>query len=156
MGLEDFRVTHHPFAARPFFTLMGNHWDRSGIVTALHRFARPGRDWIHHKSLASAVKPVSHRSGTVTTLPTMTAQVSWPLCLASLGLGGIGFTMKVWQALLDRSVIAQVSSPLYFSIFKLIFILHYPHGVQFWWFSRIKRRLVLLRPQLLPYNGFRI
>ena len=40
--------------------------DRSGIVTALPRFARPGRDWIHHESLASAVRPVSHRSGTVT------------------------------------------------------------------------------------------
>ena len=40
--------------------------NRSGIVTALPRFARPGRDWIHHERLASAVRPVSHRSGTVT------------------------------------------------------------------------------------------
>ena len=39
----------------------------------------------------------------------VTAQVSSPLCLASLGLGGIEFTMKVWQALLDLSVTAQVS-----------------------------------------------
>ena len=41
-----------------------------------------------------------------------TTQVSWPLCLASLGLEGIGFTMRVWQALLDRSVTAQVPCPL--------------------------------------------
>ena len=27
--------------------------DRSGIVTALPRFARPERDWIHPESLAS-------------------------------------------------------------------------------------------------------
>ena len=40
--------------------------NRSGVGTALPRFARPGRDWIHHESLASAVRPVSHRSGTVT------------------------------------------------------------------------------------------
>ena len=28
-----------------------------------------------------------------------TTQVSWPFCLISLGLGGIGFTLKVWQAM---------------------------------------------------------
>ena len=27
--------------------------DRSGIVTALPHFARPGRDWIHPENLAS-------------------------------------------------------------------------------------------------------
>ena len=27
--------------------------NRSGVVTALPRFARPGRDWIHPESLAS-------------------------------------------------------------------------------------------------------
>ena len=43
--------------------------DRSGIVTALPRFARPGRDWIHNENLASAVRPVSHRSGIMTALP---------------------------------------------------------------------------------------
>ena len=42
----------------------------------------------------------------------VTAQVPWPLCLASLGLGGIRFTLKVWQALLDLSVTAQVPWPL--------------------------------------------
>ena len=40
--------------------------DRSGIVTALPRFARPGRDWIHYESLVSAVRLVSQRSGIVT------------------------------------------------------------------------------------------
>ena len=37
---------------------------------------------------------MGHSTGMVTE----TAQVLWPLCLASLGLGGIGFTQKVWQA----------------------------------------------------------
>ena len=63
------------------------------------------RDWIHLESLASdevwqALLDLSrtnmgHSTGTVTE----TAQVSWLLCLASLGLGGIGFTLKVWQAM---------------------------------------------------------
>ena len=73
--------------------LKGN---RSGVVTALPRFARPGRDWIHPECLASNEvwqAPLNLESATV--------QVSRPLCLASLGLGRIGFTLKVWQALLD-------------------------------------------------------
>ena len=53
---------------------------RSGIVTALPRFARPGRDWIHPESLASdevwqalldlaSANLKGNRSGVMTALP---------------------------------------------------------------------------------------
>ena len=43
------------------------HVPLSAVVTALPRFARPGRDWIHHESLASDEVWQVHRSGVVPT-----------------------------------------------------------------------------------------
>ena len=78
--------------------------NRSGVVTALPRFARPGRDWIHYESLASAVRPVSHYSGIVTALPRFTRpgrDCIHPESLAS---------NKVWQAQLDLASADDLAS----------------------------------------------